>query len=373
MNNIWKRSLSMLLALVMVVGMLPMSVLAEEQETSNECVHEYAPGTPVDPTCTEAGYTVYTCGLCGDSYQDDAVEALGHDWGVWEPTEDETAEVRTCAACGETETYVYEDEGSVLTVAQADDTGDEEPAPADLAEAEGIVWMDKDKHNNSGNGYFKGQIMKGNLDNIIRKAVGLDYANEDIKVSYDGMNVGDIYALAVYQDKLNKLQDELTDAVSYHQLVTFNVNGTDMDIAFRNILTVSVAFPSVVIEGKAAPADLAAQVAAGLTKLQNEFVISHIFEISQEKAGAEVSASTNDYEWPEAGEEVVAAEVAVTIYDSVDGTDHTKYGEVVLKDTREVFTVTYKDADGSVLLSEDVVENEATPACNPTRTYYTLS
>lgn len=40
--------------------------------------HEY--GTPVihEPTCTQKGYTLFTCSKCGDSYQDDFVSALGH-------------------------------------------------------------------------------------------------------------------------------------------------------------------------------------------------------------------------------------------------------------------------------------------------------
>lgn len=350
MNNIWKRSLSVLLALVMVVGMLPMNALAAE-EASGDYAESEVIETDV-PDCAE-----------------------GHTWGLWEPTEDESAEYRVCAVCGETETYVYEVEETVVAAAQAS-AEEEKPEPADLADAEGIIWMDEDKHNNSGNGYFKGQIMKGNLDNIIRKAVGLDYDNEDIKVTYDGMDVGNIYALAMYQDKLNKLQDDLTNAVTNHQLVTFNVGGTDKDIAFLNILSVSVQFANEEINGKAAPAGLADQVAAKLAAVENSVQIKHYdqnYVISLDEAGADISAYTNDYAWPEAGEEVVAAEVAVTIYDSVDGEPYTKYGEVVLKDTRKVFTVAYLDEDGSVLLSESVVENEATPVCNPTRTYYTLS
>ena len=47
MTNLWKRSLSMFLALVMVFGMLPMSVFAADDET-----------TPVEPTSTETGEPV---------------------------------------------------------------------------------------------------------------------------------------------------------------------------------------------------------------------------------------------------------------------------------------------------------------------------
>ena len=32
------------------------------------------------PTCTEKGYTTYTCSRCGDSYRGRETEALGHDY-----------------------------------------------------------------------------------------------------------------------------------------------------------------------------------------------------------------------------------------------------------------------------------------------------
>ena len=32
------------------------------------------------PTCTEKGYTTYTCKRCGDHYTADEVAALGHDY-----------------------------------------------------------------------------------------------------------------------------------------------------------------------------------------------------------------------------------------------------------------------------------------------------
>ncbi|MBQ9118977.1 MAG: hypothetical protein IJY09_02835 [Lachnospiraceae bacterium] len=39
--------------------------------------HEYEE-TVVDPTCTEKGYTLFTCTVCADSYTDNEVEATGH-------------------------------------------------------------------------------------------------------------------------------------------------------------------------------------------------------------------------------------------------------------------------------------------------------
>ena len=61
-------------------------------------VHEYE-SVVTDPTCTEQGYTTYTC-ACGDSYVDDYVDALGHDYVDG-----------TCTRCGEADPdYVPEAE-----------------------------------------------------------------------------------------------------------------------------------------------------------------------------------------------------------------------------------------------------------------------
>ena len=54
------------------------------------------------PTCTEGGYTTYTC-ACGDTYVADEVDALGHDW-----------KGTSCTRCGETRENPFTDvpEGS---------------------------------------------------------------------------------------------------------------------------------------------------------------------------------------------------------------------------------------------------------------------
>ena len=63
------------------------------------------------PTCTEDGYTTYTC-HCGDSYVDDEVAALGHDWTAWEGTDatctEDGSKTRSCQrdGCDETKTEV---------------------------------------------------------------------------------------------------------------------------------------------------------------------------------------------------------------------------------------------------------------------------
>ena len=70
-------------------------------------IHSYK-ATVTNPTCLDQGFTTYSC-MCGDSYVDDTVPALGHDWGEWLETTDPTCtedgfETRTCACCGEVET-----------------------------------------------------------------------------------------------------------------------------------------------------------------------------------------------------------------------------------------------------------------------------
>ena len=59
------------------------------------------------PTCTDKGYTTYTC-ACGDSYKDDYKDALGHKWDngtVKAPTcEERGSTTYKCATCGETKT-----------------------------------------------------------------------------------------------------------------------------------------------------------------------------------------------------------------------------------------------------------------------------
>lgn len=67
--------------------------------------HSYVPVT-TNPTCTQKGYTTYTCSVCGDSYVDDYTGALGHMPGEWVvtvvPTEQfEGIKTMYCHVCGE--------------------------------------------------------------------------------------------------------------------------------------------------------------------------------------------------------------------------------------------------------------------------------
>lgn len=60
--------------------------------------------TVKEATCTEAGYTTHVCKICGYTYVDGNVDALGHAWGEWVDDGNGETHTRTCSGCGITET-----------------------------------------------------------------------------------------------------------------------------------------------------------------------------------------------------------------------------------------------------------------------------
>ena len=68
------------------------------------------------PTCTEKGYTTYTCKNCSHSYVGDEVNANGHTWGEWEIVDSPTCEQsgirkHTCLVCDTEETEKLDSNG----------------------------------------------------------------------------------------------------------------------------------------------------------------------------------------------------------------------------------------------------------------------
>ena len=71
----------------------------------NALGHDYQEEV-TEPTCTEMGYTTYTCSRCSDTYKGDYTDAAGHKPGDWiidqEPTTDsEGSRHKECEVCGE--------------------------------------------------------------------------------------------------------------------------------------------------------------------------------------------------------------------------------------------------------------------------------
>ena len=61
------------------------------------CNHSYD-SVVTAPTCTENGFTTYTCSKCGDNYTDAVVSATGHDW-----VDATCADAPISSVCGATE------------------------------------------------------------------------------------------------------------------------------------------------------------------------------------------------------------------------------------------------------------------------------
>ena len=87
-------------------------------------VHDHSYSAVVTaPTCTEKGYTTYTC-TCGDSYVADYVDETGHNHvGVYtDPTNTENGYWTYTCHCGDS--YVVVDEGTMLHYAVNEQTGE---------------------------------------------------------------------------------------------------------------------------------------------------------------------------------------------------------------------------------------------------------
>ena len=73
-------------------------VIYHYEKIDGEHTHYSYSEKVTEPTCTTRGYTTHTC-MCGYSYVDNYVNALGHDWS--EPGDDDDEYVRVCERCGE--------------------------------------------------------------------------------------------------------------------------------------------------------------------------------------------------------------------------------------------------------------------------------
>lgn len=76
----------------------------------SDCTHTYV-SIVSDPTCTSTGYTTHICTKCGDSYQDNYTDALGHSYGTWNTIQSATPtapglQERICSRCGDRETRI---------------------------------------------------------------------------------------------------------------------------------------------------------------------------------------------------------------------------------------------------------------------------
>lgn len=84
-----------------------------ETEIINALGHNYV-GVVTEPTCTQKGFTTYTCSRCDDSYIDTYVDALDHNWeNVGDPTVEATCTTdgkqdQICSRCKTTRVATIE-------------------------------------------------------------------------------------------------------------------------------------------------------------------------------------------------------------------------------------------------------------------------
>lgn len=274
---------------------------------------------------------------------------------------------------------------NVLTV-HAEETTDD---PHSLKYADGIVWLVKSK-TGSYSKAFEDKIANGELADMIRDSVPGTNGSEVVK--YDGVDISNMMQVAL-MGKLEALKDGLVAAVTNHELVTFNIGGVDRKIAFRNVLTVNINIPDVVIESIGEPADLHEQVANAINN--PNITISHIDEISIEKAGALIDKRGLDsYSWPNPGDEdVEVGWITVRIYaDDVTPDNWMNYpddypseeafladgckvvvGKVILRESRDLFTVSIT-SNGEVLYNGQIPEFDPMPQVTVSeREYYTFT
>ena len=100
-----------------------------------------------EPTCTEKGYTTYTC-ACGDSYVDDYVDATGHSYELTaevEPTCTEKGSKTYTCHCGDTYTEEVDALGHNYEGGKCTECGEDDPnsVPAETVKPVWKSWLDK--------------------------------------------------------------------------------------------------------------------------------------------------------------------------------------------------------------------------------------
>lgn len=122
MKNTFVKVLSMMMALMMIVGAFSMITVS-----AATCTHENCTETVVDPTCEDAGFTKVVCD-CGFESIKDIVPATGkHTWATVpesDPTCTDPAYVayKECTACGKTEGK-YDADGNRIPVKDSKPNG----------------------------------------------------------------------------------------------------------------------------------------------------------------------------------------------------------------------------------------------------------
>ena len=86
MQKVKNKQLLLIGATALMAMSMPL-FLGNTSASADSCKHDYQTAQ-VEATCTERGYTLYACTICGDSYQDNYTQEKGHEFSdvIVDPT-----------------------------------------------------------------------------------------------------------------------------------------------------------------------------------------------------------------------------------------------------------------------------------------------
>ena len=200
--------------------------------TEGEHSHSYDEGVVTAPTCTEQGYTTYTCG-CGDTYKDNYVNATGHSY-VGEITKGATCSTAgektfTCSACEDAYTEGIPANGHQFENGVCTTCGEKQAWNATLTfddEAKRTAYSDT-KQVWKENGITVTNNKSSSTTNIADYSNPVRfYKNSTVTIEYPGMLV--IVIKSGTGEYLTALQDTIKDITD----ATVTVNGSTVTLEF---------------------------------------------------------------------------------------------------------------------------------------------
>lgn len=360
MTQTWKRSISMLLALVMVFGMVPTIAFAEGEDVEEQ------------------------------SYME---EPITEEPAVEEPVAEEPSEDSATEAPAAAESEQPGDDVALQATAYVARAF---AMKADVDETlDGYVWLYGDLINEEDK--VQNYILENGLKDMILGSLlnKIDVVYDSLVFPYEyeylgesgtedvSMNAPSWTMSAVEYAAWSYLADEVKAGgnVSFRLKKGDNYVGDPIDIGFRSVNKVTIKInPNTQMIAKDAfdGDDVAAAAAVYAPDKESISITYEDGEILPLAAAKVVITPVTGDDWPRDGAETtVNPFVKVTIADSLDGTVcEEETATLTLKDTTPVYTVQYDLGNGTVIAAEPYAAGVATPSYEfikgvaPARQYY---
>lgn len=413
MKNVWKRTVSLFLAIVMILGNVPVNALATDTVETVSCDHANAQITELaDATCDADGCTYWSCPDCNETWEE-VIPAAGH---AYASTELDTVIVYTCERCS----HSYEEMKAVQDDTVQNDTVQEDtvqedtvqedavqeapafmaPAPqSETEELSGYVWVDADSNTEpmdligvAANGGIRDAVLRAvnmyNAENLAKYTVYYTTVTEEKgEVS---INVAASYReLLGYIDEATKLANDMKNSVSGNTMVPFeirDVNGKQTiyiaNVGFRSFKTLESADISLDIkyDAETAPDDLQT-IIDNMVEEQAKVNGLPLSQLRAQPQSITVEVQEKTYVLPGLGQRdnVYTNIIKAVVIEGMTGEKATIYGgTVTLRNSTPKYDVTYyasvEDlAAGKAYAEESQFKGLNTPVpVNPVRTHYTF-